>query len=56
MNNIEICNLALGRIGVDEINRMDEASQPARICTRYFNFTRQNVLRRFPWTLSLIHI
>lgn len=52
MNNIEICNLALGRIGVDEINRMDEASQPARICTRYFNFTRQNVLRRFPWTFA----
>ena len=52
MNNIEICNLALGRIGVEEINRMDEASQPARICTRYFDFTRQNVLRRFPWTFA----
>lgn len=52
MNNIEICNLALGRIGVEEINRMDEASQAARICTRYFDFTRQNVLRRFPWTFA----
>lgn len=52
MNNIEICNLALGRIGVEEINRMDESSQAARICTRYFDFTRQNVLRRFPWTFA----
>lgn len=52
MNNIEICNLALGRIGVEEINRMDETSQAARICTRYFDFTRQNVLRRFPWTFA----
>jgi len=52
MNNIEICNLALGRIGVEEINRMDEASNAARICTRYFDFTRQNVLRRFPWTFA----
>ena len=52
MNNIDVCNLALGRIGVDEINRMDEASQAARVCSRYFDFTRQNVLRRFPWTFA----
>lgn len=53
MNDIEICNIALGRIGAEAIERMDEASAAARICRRYYDFTRQSVLRKFPWTFAV---
>lgn len=52
MDSIEICNIALRRIGVTEIERMDEASEPARACSRFYDFTRRNVLQRFPWTFA----
>lgn len=52
MDSIEICNVALRRIGVTEIERMDEASEPARACSRFYDFTRKNVLQRFPWTFA----
>ena len=53
MDAIEICNIALTRIGVAEIERMDEASEPARICNRFYNFVRQNVLRKYPWSFAM---
>ena len=52
MDFIEICNVALRRIGVAEIERMDEASEPARACSRFYDFTRRNILQRFPWTFA----
>lgn len=52
MDAIEICNIALTRIGVAEIERMDEASEPARKCNSIYHFTRQNVLRKFPWNFA----
>ncbi len=52
MDSIEICNVALRRIGVAEIERMDEASEPARACSRFYDFTRRNILQRFPWTFA----
>lgn len=52
MNKIEICNVALGRIGVESIERIDEASEAARVCERFYDFVRQTVLRRFPWTFA----
>lgn len=53
MDAIEICNLALTRIGVAEIERMDEASEPARKCNSIYHFTRQNVLRKYPWSFAM---
>lgn len=52
MDKIEICNLALTRIGVDTINSLDESSQPARVCRQCYDFVRQNVLRRYPWAFA----
>ena len=49
MDKIEIVNVALGRIGVAAIESMNEASEPARVATRYYDLTRQLVLRKFPW-------
>lgn len=52
MNQVEICNIALGRIGMETIERMDEASECARVCRRFYDFVRQTVLRQYPWTFA----
>lgn len=52
MNKIQICNIALARIGVAPIETMDEASEAARACSQYYDFVRRNVLRKFPWTFA----
>ena len=49
MDKIEIVNVALGRIGVAAIESMNEASEAARIASRYYELTRKLVLRKFPW-------
>lgn len=53
MNKIEICNVALGRIGQETIERIDEASETARQCNRFYDLTRKQVLRGFPWSFAL---
>ena len=52
MNKIEICNIALARIGVAPIETMNEASEAARACNQYYDFVRRNVLRKYPWTFA----
>ena len=52
MDKITICNMALSRIGVQNLDRMDEASEPARLCTQFYDVARKNVLRRFAWPFA----
>lgn len=52
MDKVEICNIALGRIGAADIERIDEASKAARTCRRFFDVDRKNVLEKFPWTFA----
>lgn len=52
MDKVEICNIALNHIGVATIERFDEASEPARVCRRCYDYVRQAVLRKFPWTFA----
>lgn len=52
MDKVEICNIALNHIGVATIERLDEASEPARVCRRCYDYVRQAVLRKFPWTFA----
>lgn len=49
MDKIQIVNVALGRIGVAAIESLSEASEAARVATRYYDLTRQLVLRKYPW-------
>lgn len=49
MNNIEICNLALGRIGAKPIASLTEETQEARYCNVFFHAARQAALRDYPW-------
>lgn len=52
MDKVEICNIALSRIGMDSIERIDEASQQARKCQQFYDVTRRNVLRAVPWPFA----
>ena len=52
MDNITISNMALSHIGVANIDRMDEASEPARLCKQFFDMARRITLRRFPWPFA----
>lgn len=53
MNKTEICNLALGRIGNFRITSIDETgSAEAEHCRRFFEITRQSLLRDFDWNFA----
>ena len=52
MDKIEICNMALARIGVEAIETLTEASEPARACRQFYDHARRIVLRRFPWVFA----
>lgn len=52
MDKIEICNMALTRLGVANINRIDEASEPGRACNQMYETVRQLVLRKYPWPFA----
>jgi hypothetical protein len=50
MNSTDIANLALGRLGVGQaIANLNEQSTPAKLCRRFYDYCRQEVLRSHPW-------
>ena len=60
---VEICNIALTRIGQNEpIVSLTEQSKAAELCSLHYATCRDEVLRDFDWpfaearVLSLIHI
>lgn len=51
--DVDICNIALGRIGVDRtITSLSEASKEARNCRRFYDLCRDEVLERMPWSFA----
>lgn len=50
MDKIDVCNLALSRIGIDTVEVLTEASEPARVCSQFYDHCRRVVLRKYPWT------
>lgn len=53
-SEIEICNLALSRIGAFSIDSLDEKSKEARECKRSYGPARDQVLSDYPWNFSTI--
>lgn len=50
---VTVCNMALMRIGhSDTISDITEASNEARICNVFYEFTRDQVLRDFSWPFA----
>lgn len=53
MNSVvKICNTALSHFGGGEINALDEASEAARGCNLFYESSRNEVLRDFPWPFA----
>lgn len=52
MDKVEICNMALSRIGASQIERMDEDSVNARICGQFYDACRRSELRNYPWSFA----
>lgn len=53
MTKVEICNIALGRIGRKaSITSLTENSTEAKACSRIWEVTRQSLLREFTWGFS----
>jgi hypothetical protein len=54
MSETLIANLALGRLGIGQaITSLSEQSNPARLCNRFYDHCRQELLRAFPWGFAL---
>lgn len=52
-SEVDVANLALGRLRISQfIADLSENNNQARVCNRFFNHCRQEVLRDFPWNFS----
>lgn len=51
--DVDICNLALGRIGASTITALGEGSDESDQCDLYYVPTRQALLRSHPWGFAL---
>lgn len=52
--DVDICNLALGRVGVDRtIVSLDEQSKEARNCRRFYPLARDEVLEKVVWPFTV---
>jgi hypothetical protein len=51
---IQICNIALGRVGISRaIDDLNEASEEARACRLHYEPCRDRLLRELPWPFAL---
>ena len=49
---VEICNLALDRLGSKNIMALDESSKQARTCNNCYEAIRDATLRDYPWQFA----
>ncbi len=52
MSDVSICNMALGHLGARPITAIDEDSSAASYCNIFWDNTRDEVLREFPWNFA----
>lgn len=53
ISEVGICNMALGKIGAEAIGALTEASDNARACNRFYEYVRDELLRRHPWNFAV---
>lgn len=51
-SKVDICNRALLRLGQAEIQSVDEASNEAQYCRRFYDICRRATLRAHPWNFA----
>jgi hypothetical protein len=49
---VDICNMALSRLGCTKITSIDEESTTAKACKIEFEPTRDSILRDYPWNFA----
>lgn len=55
ITDIYICNMALGYVGnANKIRSFDEQTQPASICSTYYDITRASLLAEYAWKFATI--
>lgn len=52
-SQVDICNLALTRLGGEEITAIDEGSRGARLCSRHYYPTLNALLREHEWNFAI---
>jgi hypothetical protein len=52
-SEVDICNMALNRIGEDSIIALTEDSKAARSCNLIYSDVRDSMLREHPWNFAI---
>lgn len=52
LTNVEICNLALSRLGIRPITALSDGTPEADACNLNYDYLRQALLTDYPWTFS----
>lgn len=55
-SEVDICNLALSKLGEDTIVDLAEDSEQARACNLFYADTRDSLLRKHPWNFAIKRI
>ncbi len=50
---VEICNMALGLIGAENITSISENTRTAKVCNTFYSSTLKNVLRSHNWNFAV---
>lgn len=53
MNSIDICNLALGMLGMPRITSFEETNNNAKLCRDFFPILRDRILRDHFWSFAV---
>lgn len=53
ISQVEICNMALLKIGDKAITDLKEDSKEAKLCRQFYDITRDKELRSHPWNFSM---
>lgn len=52
MTTVQICNMALGRLGIDLITALTDDTRQARACATHYEQTVEEVLAEFNWAFA----
>lgn len=50
--DVDICNLALGSLGIEPIGSLSETTQEARTCNLFYSITLDNYLTEHDWSFA----